>query len=158
MYASTGKRDTRRGRDIGELLFAQIREDDIGLWNRGAQTALSIHHVAAGGEQIFASIVIEVVNPVAPPGFRQRGVRNSARKSDLLEARPTQVAKQRHGLVEQCSFEDVREAVVVDVPGVHAHPRDSRAVFCERNAFFDCGLFERAVALVQEQAVRQRVV
>ena len=64
------------------------------------QAALSIHHVAAGGEQILASIVIEVIDPVAPPGLRQRGMRHPARKGDLLEAHLTQVAKQRHGLVE----------------------------------------------------------
>ena len=114
--------------------------------------------MAAGGEQVLASVVIEVINSVAPSGLRERGVRHSARKSNLLEAHLAQVAKQRHRLVEQCSLEDIRQAVVVDVPAVYAHPGDGRAVFCEGNAFFDGGFFERTVVLVQEQVVRKRVV
>src|SRR5712692_7965400 len=113
VHASPGKRPTGLGGDVRELLIAQIREDNVGLRYGGAQTAFGIHHVAADGKEILAAVVIEVVKHVAPPGLRQRGVRHAAREGDFLEAHLTQIAKQRHGLIEQCRLEDVREAIVV---------------------------------------------
>jgi len=119
---SRGKCHTCRGRDVRELQLAEIHKDNVGLRYGGVQTAFSIHHVAASGEQVLAAVVIEVVNPVTPPRLRQRSVSNAASECDLLEAHLTQVAKQRHGLVEQCRLEDIRTAVIVDVASIYAIP------------------------------------
>src|SRR5882672_6591263 len=94
VHASPGKRHPGRGRDVGELSIAQIRKDDVALRNGGVETAFGIHHVAADGEEVFATVIVEVVNSVAPPGLGQGSVRQTACEGDLLETRLPQVAKQ----------------------------------------------------------------
>src|SRR5207244_4029985 len=118
VHASPDKHHSSRGGDLGEIQVAEIRKDDVGLRYGGTQTAFSVHHVAAGGEEVLVAVVIEVVNSVAPSGFRPRSARHTARECDLLKTHLTQVAKQRHGLVEQCRLEDVWAAVIVDVASI----------------------------------------
>src|SRR5437879_5654299 len=89
VHASLGKHHSSRGGDLGEIEVAEIRKDDVGLRYGGTQTAFSVHHVAAGGEEVLVAVVIEVVNSVAPSGFRPRSARHTARECDLLKTHLT---------------------------------------------------------------------
>ena len=61
---------TGAGTDVLEFAVAEIAEDGIGFRVRLRRDGLLdvVHHVRASDEEVFPSVIVEVVNAVAPAG------------------------------------------------------------------------------------------
>ena len=76
---------------------------------------------AAGGEQIFVSIVIEVEYSVAPTGCGHHLAADSARISYVHEQPLAQISKQRKGFGGVGNHPEILAPVVIDVARVRTH-------------------------------------
>ena len=77
---------------------------------------------------------------------------------DIGEIAFPEVPEQRKGLVIQRHENDIGQAVVVEIAGIHAHSRDELAVFGQRHAGVERTLLELTVALVVKVGIVDFIV
>ena len=77
---------------------------------------------------------------------------------DIGEGVLAEVPEQREGLILERHKNDIGQAVVVEIAGVHSHSRDKLAVFGEGDAGIERTLFELSVPLVVKVGIVDLVV
>ena len=147
------------GGRVPESPMAVVDEEAVGLLPvDGFEVADPRVHMRVGREDVLPSIVVEVRDDRAPARRLHRQPRQTARLRGLDERAAAVVAKERERFSCEGGHQDVLPAVVVVILDVGSHARDRPARIGYRHAGEERGLFERAVALVPEQEVGNRVV
>jgi hypothetical protein len=93
-----------------------------------------VEHVALRDEDVAPAVVIEVCEARAPAGIEQCDLADAGSVRDVVERHLARVQVERVGFVREGGDKDVRAAVVVEVGGVHAHPREGLAVLVVADA------------------------
>ena len=77
---------------------------------------------------------------------------------DIGEGAFPEVPEQREGLILERHKNDIGQAVVIEVAGVHSHSRDELAVFGQRHAGVERTLLELSVAFIVKVGIVDLVV
>jgi hypothetical protein len=151
---------TGAGTDILKFAVAEIAKDGIGFRvGLGRDGLLDVvHHIRASDEEVFPSIIVEVVSAVAPAGHAVGELAEAAGVVGVDEDAATLVDVERKALVLDGIMPDVGQAVVVDVAEVRAHAGESIAIGRVGNAGSDGDLFEFFSADIAEEKVGHGVV
>jgi hypothetical protein len=148
------------GADILELSIAEIAEDGVGLGVGLRRDGLLnvVHDIGASDEEVFPSVVVEVVDSVAPAGHAVGELTEAAGVVGVDEDAAALVDVERKALVLDGVVPDVGQSVVVDVAEVGAHAGEGVAIGRVSNAGRNGDLFEFLSADIVEEKVGHGVV
>jgi hypothetical protein len=148
------------GTDVLKLPVSEIAEDGVGLRVGLCRNRLLnvIHHIGASNKQIFPTIIVEVVNAVAPPCHAIGERSEAARIIGIYKSAAALIDIKREAFVLDRVMPDVRQAIVVDVTEIRAHTGKSVTIGRVSNAGGDRNLFELLSANVAEEEIGHGVV
>src|SRR5229473_2418039 len=113
---------------------------------------------AAGRKQILETVVVEIEDPVAPPGARRGLASNPGRIGNVGEQSLSKIAEKRKRFIGDRCHENIFTAIVVHIPSVHSHGAESLAVVVEGHARRQRHFPKPAGALIAEQKIRSCIV
>ena len=154
------KRRSGAGTDILEFGVAEIAEDAVGLGVglRGDSLLDVVHHVGASDEKVFPSVVVEIVDAVAPASHAIGEVAEATGDSGICEDVAALRGVKGKVFVLDGSVPDVGAAVVVDVAEISTHAGERVAIERIGDACRYGNLFELLSANVVEEEVGHGVV
>src|SRR5215470_9666696 len=114
--------------------------------------------MAAGDEQIFETVVVEVEHARTPAAQRQAGCGNATERGHIDKPARSQVSEEGKSLIGQCGNEKVFPAVIIVVAEIGAHGGERLAILVVGDARFQRDLPEFTAAFIVEQKVRYRII
>src|SRR5262249_22938833 len=139
-------------RDIFKPLTFHIAENPIRQRGIMPQVTVQLREIRKREENVFPTIVIEIVHAepqaVELASTQQQSV---AFSSDFRTFGSTQVTEQKKRVIQDSEDYKIRLSIVIEIPKVHTHSRDRKAIVAKRHAGFQSDLLKGSAALIAKQ-------
>ena len=131
---------------------AEVAKDGVGLLRFGSGR-MRRGDVTSGNEEVFPSVIVEIIESGAEASHAQALRPETARRCDFNEVSLAGVLKQRKCLLVERNIGDAGKAVVVEVAEVEAHAGDECTLLRQGGVGLESDFFKFVSEVVEEEVV-----